>query len=48
MAEKYKERPEVCNAIGAHHEETDMNSLIAPLVLVGDAISGARPVHAGK
>ncbi|HNY23796.1 MAG TPA: ribonuclease Y [Bacteroidales bacterium] len=43
LAEKYKERPEVCNAIGAHHEETDMNSLIAPLVLVGDAISGARP-----
>ncbi|MDD2289529.1 MAG: ribonuclease Y [Bacteroidales bacterium] len=43
LAEKYKERPEVCNAIGAHHEETDMTSLIAPLVLVGDAISGARP-----
>jgi len=43
LAEKYKERPEVCNAIGAHHEETEMNSLIAPLVLVGDAISGARP-----
>lgn len=43
LAEKYKERPEVCNAIGAHHEETDMNSMIAPLVLVGDAISGARP-----
>ncbi|HPW78730.1 MAG: Ribonuclease Y [Bacteroidetes bacterium ADurb.Bin037] len=43
LAEKFKERPEVCNAIGAHHEEMDMNSLIAPLVLVGDAISGARP-----
>lgn len=43
MAEKYKERPEVCNAIGAHHEETEMKSNIAPLVLVGDAISGARP-----
>jgi len=43
LAEKYKERPEVCNAIGAHHEETEMTSLIAPLVLVGDAISGARP-----
>ena len=43
LAEKYKERPEVCNAIGAHHEETEMTSLLAPLVLVGDAISGARP-----
>lgn len=43
LAEKYKERPEVCNAIGAHHEETEMNSIIAPLVLVGDSISGARP-----
>lgn len=43
LAEKYKERSEVCNAIGAHHEEVEMNSLIAPLVLVGDAISGARP-----
>ncbi len=43
LAEKYKERPEVCNAIGAHHEETDITSLISPLILVGDAISGARP-----
>jgi ribonuclease Y len=43
LAEKYKEKPEVCNAIGAHHEEMEMTSLIAPLVLVGDAISGARP-----
>ncbi|MBO4263632.1 MAG: ribonuclease Y [Bacteroidales bacterium] len=43
LAEQYKERPEVCNAIGAHHEETEMTSIYAPLVLVGDAISGARP-----
>ena len=40
LAEKYKEKPEICNAIGAHHEEVEMTSL---LVLVGDAISGARP-----
>ena len=43
LAEQYKERPEICNAIGAHHEEMEMTSIIAPLVLVGDAISGARP-----
>lgn len=43
LAEKYKERPEICNAIGAHHEETEMTSIISPLVMVGDAISGARP-----
>jgi len=43
LAEKYKERPEVCNAIGAHHEEMEMNTTIAPLVMVADAISGARP-----
>ena len=43
LAEKYKERPEVCNAIGAHHDETEMTSLIAPIVQICDAISGARP-----
>ncbi|MBR5249965.1 MAG: ribonuclease Y [Bacteroidales bacterium] len=43
LAEKYKEKAEVCNAIGSHHEEIEMNSLYAPLVLVSDAISGARP-----
>jgi ribonuclease Y len=43
IAEKYKEKPEICNAIGAHHEEVEMTSLIAPIVMVGDAISGARP-----
>ena len=43
LAEQYKEKPEICNAIGAHHEEIEMTSLYAPLVLVGDAISGARP-----
>ena len=43
MAEKYKEHPDVCNAIGAHHDETEMTSLIAPIIQVCDAISGARP-----
>lgn len=43
LAEQYKERPEVCNAVGAHHEEMEMTSIYSPLVLVGDAISGARP-----
>ena len=43
LAEKYKEKPDICNAIGAHHEEIEMTSLLSPLVLVSDAISGARP-----
>ena len=43
IAEQYKERPEICNAIGAHHEETEMTSIISPIVMVADAISGARP-----
>ena len=43
LAEKYKEKPDICNAIGAHHEETEMTSLIAPIVQICDAISGARP-----
>ncbi len=42
-AEKYGEKPEVCNAIGAHHDEVEMKSLLAPIVQVCDAISGARP-----
>ncbi|MGD0712285.1 MAG: ribonuclease Y [Bacteroidales bacterium] len=43
MAEKFKENVEICNAIGAHHDEVEMNSLISPIVQVCDAISGARP-----
>jgi len=43
LAEKYKEKPEICNAIGAHHDETEMTTLIAPIVQVCDAISGSRP-----
>ena len=43
IAEKYKEKPDICNAIGAHHDEVEMSSLIAPIVQVCDAISGARP-----
>ena len=42
-AQKYKENNEVCNAIGAHHDEIEMTSLISPIVQVCDAISGARP-----
>ena len=43
LAEKFKEKPDICNAIGAHHEECEMTSLIAPIVQICDAISGARP-----
>jgi ribonucrease Y len=43
LAEKYKEKPNVCNAIGSHHDEVEMETLIAPIVQVCDAISGARP-----
>lgn len=43
IAEKYKEKPDICNAIGAHHDEIEMNTLLAPIVQVCDAISGARP-----
>ena len=43
LAKKYKEKPEICNAIGAHHDEMEMSSLLAPIVQVCDAISGARP-----
>ena len=43
LAEKYKEKPEICNAIGAHHDELEMTTLLAPIVQVCDAISGARP-----
>jgi ribonucrease Y len=43
LAEKHKENPEVCNAIGAHHDEVEMTSMISPIIQVCDAISGARP-----
>lgn len=43
LAEKYKEKADICNAIGAHHDEVEMTSLLAPIVQVCDAISGARP-----
>lgn len=43
LAEKYKEKPEICNAVGAHHDEMEMTTLLAPIVQVCDAISGARP-----
>ena len=43
IAEKFKEKPDICNAIGAHHDEMEMNTLLAPIFQVCDAISGARP-----
>ena len=43
MAEKHGEKPDVCNAIGAHHDEVEMTSLLSPIIQVCDAISGARP-----
>ena len=43
LCEKYKEKPDICNAVGAHHDEVEMETLIAPIVQVCDAISGARP-----
>jgi len=43
IAEKYGEKPDICNAIGAHHDEVEMTTLISPIIQVCDAISGARP-----
>ena len=43
LCEKYKEKPDICNAVGAHHDEIEMQTLLAPIVQVCDAISGARP-----
>ena len=43
LAEKYKEKPDICNAIGAHHDEVEPTTLLAPIVQICDAISGARP-----
>ena len=43
LAEKYGEKPDVCNAIGAHHDEIEMTTLISPIIQVCDAVSGARP-----
>ncbi len=43
LAEKFKEKPDICNAIGAHHDEVEMETLLAPIVQACDAISGARP-----
>jgi ribonuclease Y len=43
LAKKFKENPEVCNAIGAHHDEIEMTSILSPIIQVCDAISGSRP-----
>ena len=43
LCEKFKEKPDICNAVGAHHEEVEMQTLLAPIVQICDAISGARP-----
>ncbi|MDR3194128.1 MAG: ribonuclease Y [Tannerella sp.] len=43
LCEKFKEKPDICNAVGAHHDEAEMQTLLAPIVQVCDAISGARP-----
>lgn len=43
LCQQYKEKPDICNAVGAHHDEVEMETLIAPIVQVCDAISGARP-----
>jgi len=43
LAEKYGEKPDICNAIGAHHDEIEMTTLMSPIIQVCDAISGARP-----
>jgi ribonuclease Y len=43
LAERFKEKPDICNAIGSHHDEVEMQSMLAPIVQVCDAISGARP-----
>jgi ribonuclease Y len=43
LCEKYKEKPEICNAVGAHHDEMEMTTMLAPIVQACDAISGARP-----
>ena len=48
LAEKYGEKPDVCNAIGAHHDELEMNAMISPIVQVCDAISGFAPVCVEK
>jgi ribonuclease Y len=43
LAKKFKEHPDVCNAIGAHHDEIEMSTMISPIIQIADAISGARP-----